>query len=393
MPSISRQIRSADTLLECLDAVRHGRALAALSCGLIAAGLLMGLAGQAAYREAAFLAACCGLLALSTAFYALNLAGVLLMDDARQRRQGPWTGTLRLALRSTSRLLGVMFLLAVTYAAGALFLALVLVICKMPWLGPVLYAVVMPMAVLVVGVALLALPTVVLPLAAPAVWDGADAVQCIGRLFAIARARLLSVVIMMLLVTLLATAVGAVALSVVSAGGSVVAGMSMAILGIDLSMGPLAGNGRWDVGSSSHLGPGLVGGVAVAAVALVMPALVYLRGACAVYLAQEDVVQAREDELYGPPSGHVQGATASDTATTPGMLMMPSAKAAGIAAAPATALDSHEGEFSGVDVDLPLDEGPADAVCLALRCPSCGGLVLGDDRFCGHCGAALSARA
>ena len=63
----------------------------------------------------------------------------------------------------------VLGLLAVIHGAGAVFLSLVLVICKMPWLGPMLYAFVMPVAVLAVGLALGALPTVVLPLAA---WAG-----------------------------------------------------------------------------------------------------------------------------------------------------------------------------------------------------------------------------
>ena len=107
------------------------------------------------------------------------------------------------SLATSHRLLLALLLVGVIYLVGLLGLAVVLLICKIPLLGPVLYTVVFPVSVVLAGVAIFALYAVVLPLAAPAVWDGAYTLQAVSRLLAIARSRIVNVLIMMALLSFL----------------------------------------------------------------------------------------------------------------------------------------------------------------------------------------------
>ena len=301
-------LRSLRAVLACVDGVRHLPALAVLLGTFAAAGLLLAMLAQAVARGQGATMVLYGVLAFLVAFYGGNAAGLMVMDDARGQPRRGIVDALATALRTAHRLLGALLLIAIAYAAGALLLALVLVVCKAPVLGPAAYTVVLPVAVVIAGLALLVLPTVVVPLAAPAVWEGADTLQCVSRLFAIARRRLLEVVLLMLVVGLLASVVGALVMFVVAVGGQVVARLSAWILGpqapaqqlmaglFGFGLRSLTGAGV-NVGASAYAAAGVIGGGVVAVVGSVLPGLVYLRGACEVYLAHADA----EDEAA---SGH-----------------------------------------------------------------------------------------
>jgi hypothetical protein len=97
----------------------------------------------------------------------------------------------------------------------------------------------------------------------------------------------------------LAALVGAMATAVVIAGGRVVAALAVLAAGVDvppqLLMAGLFGHGLRSLGAagapvaaSPHALAALVGGGLVFMLALVLPGLVYLRGACAIYLALEE---------------------------------------------------------------------------------------------------------
>jgi hypothetical protein len=162
----------------------------------------------------------------------------VLMDDARGRRPArDAVQALRDALACGHRLLLVLLAVAVMAAAGLAGITAALCLTRLPWVGPTLFALLLPAAVLAVGAATLAGATVVAPLAAPAVWSGLSVRDTLALLLRQVRQRLV-------FVALLGAAVGALA--------------------------------------------ALVGGGVVFVLALVLPALVYLRGNCAVYLALEE---------------------------------------------------------------------------------------------------------
>ncbi|QPC31598.1 zinc ribbon domain-containing protein [Caldimonas thermodepolymerans] len=390
-------LRSLRAVLACVDGVRHLPALAVLLGTFAAAGLLLAMLAQAVARGQGATMVLYGVLAFLVAFYGGNAAGLMVMDDARGQPRRGIVDALATALRTAHRLLGALLLIAIAYAAGALLLALVLVVCKAPVLGPAAYTVVLPVAVVIAGLALLVLPTVVVPLAAPAVWEGADTLQCVSRLFAIARRRLLEVVLLMLVVGLLASVVGALVMFVVAVGGQVVARLSAWILGpqapaqqlmaglFGFGLRSLTGAGV-NVGASAYAAAGVIGGGVVAVVGSVLPGLVYLRGACEVYLAHADA----EDEAasgHDParPGGAAAGTKAAGAAAG-------AARSRGILATVAPEASALETTItmarsplaSTTEVDVPLD-----LVATVACCPACQHAVQPGDHYCGTCGAPL----
>nr|WP_297354897.1 hypothetical protein [uncultured Caldimonas sp.] len=398
MSASNDKLRSAAALLGCIDAVRNGPALAVLLGTFSASGLLLAMLAQALARGQAATSVLYGLLALAVAFYGGNAAGLLVMDDAKGVPRRSVFDAFGASLRTAHRLLGALLLIAITYAAGAFVLAVVLLVCKTPLLGPVAFTLVLPVAVVVVGLALLALPTVIVPLAAPAVWDGADTLQCVNRLFSIARRQLLDVALMMLLVGVLATVIGALVMFVVLVGGQTVARLSALILGPEASavqlmaglrgfgVRSLAGAGV-NVGASAYAVAGVIGGGVVATIGMVLPGLVYLRGACAVYLVHRDRAALTAAPVQRPmPARHTAAPSEQRSrGPAPRGILEPTREPSSLDTTITMArspLQHTEPHPHTVDVDLPLGD-----VAPAMRCAACRHPMLAADRFCGVCGA------
>lgn len=395
--SISQKIRSADALLNCLDAVRNGPALGLLLATFSISGLLLAMTQQADARGQTLPSLLYGLLALAAAFYGGNAAGIVIMDDAKGRPRRSAGEALKAAMNTAHRLLGVLVLAALGYGLGALAISVVLVICKTPLFGPLAFTLVMPVAVVICGIALLALPTIIMPLAAPAVWDGASTLQCASRLLIIARERLLGVVVMMLVVGVLTWLVGGMVGFVVKTGGHAVARLAGMVLGEDAALNQMMA-GLFGLGlrslasagvpvSSPYAVAALIGGGVVFAVSLVLPSLVYLRGACAVYLSHVDAALAyeqpaafRKTDAQEPPPP-----VSSPARPVVGRgILAPPPQPSGLDTTITMArspLATERGAARGVDVDLLLDDLQPPA------CAVCGHPVQREDRFCGVCGA------
>ena len=287
-------------ILAGVDAVRNLRALAMLLGTFAAGGLLLAMAETALARGEAWWGPVQAGAALTVAFYGGNAAGLLIMDQARGVAVREIGDALRDALATAHRLILALLLLLAPGVAIAGALVGLLWLCRTsvtgPLLGPLLFGLAVPVSVLTFGWLLLALLAVVVPLAAPAVWAGGGAVSVARELLGLVRRRLLTVALLMAGVGLLAGAVGALTSFVVMAGGRVVAELGVAVVGIEVPaqqlMAGLFGYGLRSLGAagapvaaSGHGAAALVGGGVVFALALVLPGLVYLRGACAVYLA------------------------------------------------------------------------------------------------------------
>lgn len=295
-----RPLDALARVLGSLEALRSGRALYLLLFAFALAGLLLAMADGALGRNQWGPTALWGGLALTALFYGSNAAGLVLWDDARGLRPPrDATQALRDALGCGHRLLLVLLAMAVLAAVGLSVLAAALWATRLPWLGPTLFGLLLPAAVLLVGGALLAAVTVVAPLSAPAVWSGLTVRATFALLLRHVRRRLVYVALLSAAVGALAALVGALTTFVVMSGGRVVSALAVLAAGVDVSprllMAGLFGHGLRSLGTagapiaaSPHAQAALVGGGVVFVVALVLPALVYLRGNCAVFLALEE---------------------------------------------------------------------------------------------------------
>ena len=218
---LSHQIRTGVTgsgsLLDSIDAVRNVHAVALLLATFVAAALIAALASSVA-QESAVLALLFVLIAAAMVFYGLNAVGVMMMDEANGHPSRPIAAAIISSLATSHRLVLVLLIVAALYLLGAVAFALLLFICKVPGLGPFAYTFLFPTGVVVSGIAIFAVPTVIVPLSAPAIWNGASIMGGVSQVIAVARKRLLLVVLLMFGVGLMAGLVGGLVAVILASG-------------------------------------------------------------------------------------------------------------------------------------------------------------------------------
>jgi hypothetical protein len=298
-PSDRGALPALNSVLQSIESVRNYPALYLLLLSFAASGLLVSAAQGAMARSATLpsvlaLAAACFAL-----FYGSNAAGLLLMDEATGAPPRSPAEALRDALRIGHRLLLVVG--AVLVAVALLVAAVVglLLLTRVPALGPSLLAVVVPVAVPALGLAVVAMVMLVGPLAAPAVWSGLRPRAVLAMLRRQARERFAHAVLLAAAVSLLSAAVAALVSFTVLAGGRVLLGLALLVADVDLAPQPffaaLFGIGwRLAPGAPALSAPttaALSGAGVVFALGLVLPAAVYLRGLCELFLALRSVDQ------------------------------------------------------------------------------------------------------
>jgi hypothetical protein len=396
---LSQQIRSgaagSGSLLDSIDAVRNWRAVVLLLATLVLAALVGALGGSLA-RVGQIFPLLFSLLAIAVAFYGANAAGMMMMDEANGHPSRPIAAAIMSSLATSHRLVLVLLIIGVIYLLGVLAFAALLFVCKMPGIGPLLYAVVFPAGVVVSGIAIFAVPTVIFPLSAPAIWTGASVMSGVSQLMAVARKRLLLVLILMLAVGLVAGAVGGLIGAILFGGTSFTGLLSAAVLGSDIGglsnmtsglMGGLIGGGMgggFDGGSGGSVeGYGtaaLLGGGIVYAAAFTLPGLVYLRGASSVYLRAIDGLDlvAEQEALRGKVAA-AQAKAREMHAQAQATAQQYAQRSQAAAAAASAASPSGAGT-------APM----AVTVASAPACPACGTAIVAGDTFCGSCGHKLS---
>lgn len=296
MPKPLISLGDLQSLLGSLGALRHGRALGLLVGTLSASGLFMASVERALAGERYGVVAIWIGAATLTLFYGVNAAGWLLMRAAQQRDQElDALDAMRAALRQAHRVLAVLLLALLPLLPFALALLAGLWAARLPGVGLPLLALMAPLGVL--GGAYLALVLFVLvgPLVGPAIWAGASVRETARWLRRQAAHRLIEATLLKLCLLGLVGGVGAVLSVAVLAGARVVA---FAAWLIELPVPPqqliahlfgytlkaLGQRGATVVTNDAAFGLSIGGGV-LAAVLIVLPTLVYLRGCCAIYLS------------------------------------------------------------------------------------------------------------
>lgn len=160
-----------------------------------------------------------------------SAVGVLLMDKARELPQRSIGEAAMFGLASVPKflLLGVAVFVAVL--AFMLVAALLYFVCKIPLLGAVLAFVVHPVLVLVAAVAIIACVWVIFPLFAPAVWSGLSFKNALASVFAIARNRLVQVVLMMMVLYIILAVIGTLIMSGMFPATMSLTGLASSVMG------------------------------------------------------------------------------------------------------------------------------------------------------------------
>jgi hypothetical protein len=283
-------------VLSSIEAVRDGRAMYVLLAAFSGAGLALASAQNAFGRGETYWAIGEGAAALFVAFYGSNAAGLILMDRALGRPSREVMDAVEDALGIGHRVLLALLAMGVLAAAVAGALLGLYWLSGLPKVGPWLFVVVVPLTVLVIGLATMAGAAVVAPLTGPTVWAGASSWGSIKTLVRLMRERLLQAGVLVGGLSLATGLVGAACSVFVLIGGRVMAEASVFVLGVDVQpevlMAGLFGYGLHSINAAGipnealpYISAATVGGGVVFALVLVLPTLVYLRGVCEVYLA------------------------------------------------------------------------------------------------------------
>ena len=363
-PGLSTTLSS---LLSATDAFKNVRAMVLLALTFAASALIGGaFAALAASTQSGVLGFVGVLLALGIVFYGLNAVGIMMMQDAQGLSQMSIADAVKVSLYTCHRVLVVAILEGLIVLAAVLGIAIVLFVCKIPFLGPILYTVVFPLSAIILGVLVFSLFYVMLPLTGPAVWNGSTVFQVIARLSLVVRTRLIEVVLSLIVLFFMAGFVSFVIFGVVGIGVMMTAGMSTGILSVGSGgmggMGGMAGmmsmmNGA---GGGYAIAGGLGGGLLVA-IAAVIPALIMTKGVCLIYLN-----------------------------TTRGMDFAASEAQIGdgLASVKRRAEEARERARQLAEQHRPAPAGPAPGPVAAVAgatCPNCHATVASDDVFCGNC--------
>ncbi|MEO6363410.1 MAG: zinc ribbon domain-containing protein [Caldimonas sp.] len=448
--SASREALSANaaaSLFEALAGLRNRRAVVALlGCavvGVVVASLVASMAGTLG-GLALLMATLVWFVAIGTG---VNAAGVLQMDEARRISPRSTVDALVYGLMCIPKVI-VLFLAALAVEIVVFIaIALLLLLCKIPFLGPLLFVAVFPLSVLAAGITVVGV-LLFMVLSLPAVWQGAAITRAVAQAWAIVHSRLVEAVLVLLALGLLCAVAAFVVFGVLGAGLVPTLGLSASILsfgGFDLG-GVGAG---LQSGGGSYATAGVIGGLLLWAVAGSLVGQVYLRGLSLAYLRLTDGLDlgAAEDSLRATfDEARRRTAQMSEKARRAAQREPePTAASANAAATPLAA--AAPGRMSGyepsplfnpppayspppqtvgtadapADIDLSFDDTPtpgapampamplyaappawapppaaAPAVAelrvepaAATACPQCLSPITGDDVFCGVCGYRL----
>ena len=271
------------SLFQAVGGLRNRRAIVAL-LGCLFAGIivasLVGMMGASLGFFAVALGMLIWIVALGTG---INAAGLLQMDQARGISPRSTVDALVYGLLCIPKLLALALIFFAAVLAVFLAIALLLLLCKIPVLGAVLFVVVFPVSVVAAGVTLFGAAICTL-LSAPAVWQGASVTRALAQTLAIARSRLVDAVLLLVFVGILSMAVAFLIFGVLGAGLVPTLGMSWSIVGfgpgdVNPMMGMMQG-GR----GAGHVIAGAIGGLLLWAVAGSLVGQVYLLGLSLVYL-------------------------------------------------------------------------------------------------------------
>jgi len=435
LPGLS--VGALGSIFQAIGALRNRQALLALLGCLVVGVLVAGLASLLG-SFAAFLGSLLLLVAVGTG---VNAAGVLQMDPLRGAPTRTLVDALVFGLLCIPKLILLGLVLFAIELAVFLVLAIVFLLCKIPFLGPLLYIVAFPASVVIAGLTVVGL-LLCLVLALPAIWEGLTVTRAIAQTLAIARSRPVETVVLLLAVWLLCAVVGLIVFGILGTGLVPTIGLSASIIGGFDGMAPIAGvmqGGYAGDFGGGHAIAGLIGFGLLWAIAATLVGQVYLLGLCIVYLrvtedldvgSTEAALQRSFDDAKrrtaelgerarataaraaastrpaGTATGASSGVPDEPTSADARQWSRPASSPAPTSATardestaaptrpePTNAATGSEPASVATGTSLPAEEpatGPnAASSTPSMPCPRCAALCGADDLFCGACGQRL----
>lgn len=367
------------SLLRMGEAWRNRSGLVTLLVTFPLAVLVLALAGTSA-RASFALALLFGLLSFAIYMVGICAAGIQFMDQAAGRPVSTTMSALMSSPMVGLRALGLTLILLLCWLVFYALEAAILFLCKIPGLGPLLYAVVLPVLVLTDALVFLGM-SVALMLSFPALCEGNSLKTAFSQLWAIVVQRPVEAILnlVMLFVALVFTMLlvyGFIAIGFLNTGI-----VSMAILGPQIQgdlgsvMGMFRGGGFGQAGGAGgFVMAGVFGGAIVFGIALALFTATLLLGVSLTYLKVTGGIDV----------------TAA-TAAMDGAIAKTKAKAQQAAEeARRRATEAQVAAQQRMEQARASQAARAQAQApVGSSCPACSAAVMPDELFCGSCGHKL----
>lgn len=390
------------SLFQAIGGLRNRRALAAMAVCLVAAVVIGALGGGAMLRTGAFGALLTGLVVLVVVYTGVNASGILLMDQARGNVPRGLVDALVQGLMCIPKVIALAIGFFLVSLGVFLVIAIVFLVCKIPLLGPVVFALALPLAVVVAGLTVSGL-LLCMFLALPAIWEGATIARAIAQAIAIVRSRIVETFLMLIVVGFLSFVVGLIVFGVLGSGLFPTLGLSAAVLGggggMDYGgmgggmrgMGPFGGfGGMMGGGGGGYAVAGAIGVGVLWAIAAALVAQVWLLGLNLVYLRVSEGLDASATEAtisQKLAEARRKSAEMAHRAKEAAERAREQARAASAPVAPTGAAVAPAA--GGPSVAATVTPAVAPPAAPAPTCPACQAPIAADDVFCGACGHRL----
>jgi hypothetical protein len=364
--ALKQQLANSGSLLDALDAAMNWRALVLLSATFVATVLVAAVFGAITAFVASsslVLSSIVGLVSAlvvgGIALVGINATGIMLADEVWERDPRGIIPSLLASALTSHRLVLILLIELALFLLYLVALSIVLFACKLPAVGPLLFALVFPVGAISTGMLIFVLFYIAIPLASPAVWNGVGVKRTLVMLKEVARTRLLQVVVMMVLLGLLIGFIAVIIWAALFSGSGVVISLSAMIVGV--SAGGLDGIASLFMGGGGE-GAGYIyafgfGGAILALLGSTPGLLIGIKGVSIIYRevtadlsldAAEEELDQQLEEVKRRAAEAKQRATAAQASPQP--------------------------------------TPPAP---VASACPKCGEPITPEDVFCGSCGHKL----
>ena len=214
-------------LLRATEGLTQWRSMGLMFLTLLVSGLLFGLG----VRLGIFGILVLGLLSAVVSAAGTAAVGIMLLDKAKNQEPRSLQDAFMAGLACVPKIilyfLAVMALFVVLFIVAGIFYY----ICKIPFIGPVLLFFVHPALVLLTAAIFIVLVWLVAPILMPALWDGRGLKAGFGLVLEVARARLIQVVVMVLILYMLLGVVYLVVASGFLPGFMMMSGLASFIMG------------------------------------------------------------------------------------------------------------------------------------------------------------------
>lgn len=374
MSALLDQFRKSQGLLSAVEAVTDRRAFITLFSTFAAAILVVVLttaivAGIGFGKMSAVIGGLGALCAWAVVIIGASATGFLINDTVRGRDQKTIGQAIMLAVATVHRILGVVLMAFLIGLLAVIVICVAVFICKLPGLGPLLYAVVFPICAVAVGVLFYSM-VFVLALHGPAIWEGNTVLGTVGILATICRQRLFPVIIQTVLLGLLVSFVAGLILGAIGVGISTTTMISVPILGSGLNMGNpmelfmdmfsgMGGSG------AQYTKAGMFGMALLFGCGFTAPLLVAIAGNCIIYA---NVTENLDTSAVDQKIKETMEAAKEKAEQTRRQLN-----------------EARE------QLSKPQDAAPsAPVAAAAAACPKCQSPITPGDAFCGDCGQRLA---